>query len=309
MSTKLEFDDQGFPIMLAAGQVAVQPAATGVSIKTDTKAGNPWKDPANGQFSNAPVGISVIAGKDDIMPILLNISRRYIQAQIEQLEPTALAAYANGNDATIVLMKNNVRVAAFTVPTEKSDVSAEDLRSMEQGLGIPQDATNDPQAGVATEAQQRMADAARDAARLFDGDPSDEELKKFLANRAKDMSAVDLEAFKERIQVARLDDLSDVLNQQLRQKVDGVLAARKGIKVDAPKQWTQRVFAGLDDNAVVKLLTRLEGRGWDPEDLSKHIIGRIKDGERRSKIDQLWGESTSEGKKEETPKPDDAATD
>jgi hypothetical protein len=104
------------------------------------------------------------------------------------------------------------------------------------------------------------------------------------------MAQVDIDLFLRDVRAQRLDDLVDILDQQLRGRIRGMARSRRHVKVSAPKGWTKRVFAGTSDEEVIKMVTRLEGRGWDPEDLVKNVISRVSDEERRTQLEQLYGE-------------------
>ena len=137
---------------------------------------------------------------------------------------------------------------------------------------------------------EKRHDIIREAAREMDkmgaGDAKD-----FLKGRVADLSSVNIDLFLKDVQAQRLDDLVDIFDAQLRNKVASMTRARRFVRVTAPKGWTTRVFAGLDDDQVIKLVTRLEGKGWDKSDLVKNVIGKISNEERKTQLEQLYGES------------------
>jgi hypothetical protein len=136
---------------------------------------------------------------------------------------------------------------------------------------------------------ERRHDIIREAAREMDkmgaGDAKD-----FLKGRVADLSTVNIDLFLQDVHAQRLDDLVDIFDAQLRNKVASMTRARRFVRVTAPKGWTTRVFAGLDDTQMIKLVTRLEGKGWDPKDLVKNVIGKVSNEERRTKLEQLYSE-------------------
>lgn len=145
-------------------------------------------------------------------------------------------------------------------------------------------------ANIDPEAWQRRQDLVRRAAAEFEemglGDA-----KEWLKAHVKSIASVNVDLFIADVRAQRLDYLADILDHQLTKKVEGMQRARRMVRVQAPKGWERRVFANLDDEEVVKLVRRLEGHGWDPEDLTTHVIGRVKDEARRTKLEQSYGES------------------
>lgn len=146
--------------------------------------------------------------------------------------------------------------------------------------------------GVAQDQWERRLDTIRDAAREMDSmDAGD--AKEFLRGRPNiDAAKVNIDLFLQDVRAQRLDDLADILDAQLRTKVAGMRRSRRFVRLAAPKGWVTRVFAGLDDDEVVKLSKRLEGRGWDARDVSQYVIGRIKNEERRTQLQQIFGQPT-----------------
>lgn len=144
--------------------------------------------------------------------------------------------------------------------------------------------------GVTQEMWERRLDTVRDAARELD-DMGAGDAKEFLRGRPNIvMSQVNIDLFLQDVRAQRMDDLLDILDSQLRSRVQGMRRSRRFVRVAAPKGWTTRVFAGLDDEEVLTLVKRLEGKGWDPGDLKKHVISRVNDEGRRTKLEQLYGE-------------------
>lgn len=151
--------------------------------------------------------------------------------------------------------------------------------------------------GMTEEVYERRQDIVRDAARELD-DMDAGDAKDFLKGRVANLAQVNIDLFLRDVRAQRLDDLLDILDAQMRSRVAGMRRSRRFVRMAAPKGWTKRVFAGLDDNEVLKLVKRLEGRGWDPEDLTQHVIKRVTNEERRTKLEQLYGESRpKKGKK------------
>lgn len=299
MPNNIDTDEHGFPILLATkapGQVAAQPDPSGVVAFRGAASGNPNFDPATGRFGGQKTGAQGGTG-DASLP---DVSNQYISFVRQQFpDATSWAAYPSGTNATIKFFdKDGNTLTVFDVPSQNADqatldqfqneklgpetAAAEQERVAALGrLGIPQ--------GVTPDEWEKRISAVRDAAREMD-DMSEGDAKDFLAGRAGDVSKVDVAQFLKDVREQRIDDLTDILDQQLRGTVDQMKRSRRTVRLVAPRGWTKRVFAGLNDEEVVKLLVRLEGKGWDPKDLTDNIISRVQNEERRAKIEQLFGE-------------------
>ena len=155
--------------------------------------------------------------------------------------------------------------------------------------------------GVSQEVWERRLDMVRDAAREMD-DMDVGDVKEFLKGKVADLSAVNAEQFVKDVREQRLDDLLDILDHQLRATVSGMQRSKRYVRLVAPKGFKDRVFAGLNDDEVIKLVKRLEGRGFDPKDLNTNIIRKVKNEDRRTRLEQLYGEgapsNVNPGKKE-----------
>lgn len=142
-------------------------------------------------------------------------------------------------------------------------------------LGIPQ--------GVTPDEWERRLDVIRDAAREFEQfDQGD--AKEFLNGRVNDLSAVDVDAFVAEVREQSIDDLIDILDHQLRSKVDGSGRARRFVRVQAPRGYVKKIFGSLTDDEVIKVVTRLSNKGWGVDDLVEQVIGRVVKKERKESL-------------------------
>lgn len=229
-----------------------------------------------------------VVNDESLLDNLTDPARDYITKQVDQFKPSDVNLVARGSEVNVVLRQDQENVSAFMVPTKDSDPEAID--EFEQFVnpspasrrsGIPE--------GVPHETWERRLDAVRDAAREMD--PMDSgDAREFLKGRAQNVSKVDIEQFLADVREQRLDDLADVLDTQIRSRAPGLRRARRQVRVVAPRGWTKRAFSQLSDAEVAKLMMRLEGRGWDEEDLKKYILGRVKDDERTSNITGIYND-------------------
>lgn len=162
-------------------------------------------------------------------------------------------------------------------------VQGNDVVIIQQTRSLPQ--------GMTEELFEKRRDIVADAARELD-DMDAGDAKEFLNGRVANLAQVNIDLFLRDVRAQRLDDLVDILDHQMRSRVAGMRRSRRFVRLQAPQGWTKRVFAGLDDNEVMKVVKRLEGRGWDPEDLSKNVIARVSDEGRRTQLEQLYGEQS-----------------
>jgi hypothetical protein len=301
----------------APGQVAAQVVTGAIATRPGVESGNTKFNPSSGRFAGpndqntpATAGTGMPIGPGNVpetgLPAVVNEYIAIVTTQFDMA--TSMAIYQDGDSSTIVLFdKNGARLTAFPVPN--AEATQEQLTKFTEEVHKPaiERAEADRIAamtrstvpeGVDPDEWAEHQDVIRQAARTTE-DIDAGAAHQFLADRGA--ANVDAEQFRKDVREQRLDDLADVLDHQLQGKVEQIKRARSAVRVTAPSGWTKRVFAGLDDNEVIKLLTRLEGKGWDPEDLKKHIIERIADPERAAKIAQMYGEPKKKrGKK--TPK-------
>lgn len=130
---------------------------------------------------------------------------------------------------------------------------------------------------------EHRLDAVRDAARendvLSEGDVQD-----FLVNRLVDASKFDPRQFVADVRAQRVDDLVDILDHRLRGEIEGMIRSRRHVRLVSPKGWVKRVQNGLTDAEHLTVARRLVKRGWDSGDISKHVLGKIANEERRHEI-------------------------
>jgi hypothetical protein len=212
-------------------------------------------------------------------PILLAVrAPGQVAAQPDPSGVVILRGASSGNpQADPVTGRFAGKAQGRTVTQQGNDVTVvQQTRTLPQGMD---EATFEKRHDI-------IREAAREMDKMGAGDAKD-----FLKGRVADLSSINIDLFLRDVHAQRLDDLVDIFDTQLRNKVASMSRARRFVRVAAPKGWTNRVFAGLDDAQVVKLVTRLEGKGWDPKDLVKNVIGKISDEARRTQLEQAYGES------------------
>jgi hypothetical protein len=142
--------------------------------------------------------------------------------------------------------------------------------------------------GVTQEQWERRQDIVRELARQASKELNNDYLQGFLAKhpQVQDAAAVDIESLKRDIRAQQLEDLVDILDAQLKSRVD----LKNNVRLQAPRRWVPDVIARLQDNEVLDVAKRLEGGGYGEEVIKKQFVAKIKDKERRDKLDQLYGE-------------------
>ena len=169
-------------------------------------------------------------------------------------------------------------------PNARSGNPRHDVRSGKFGAGgggrkpqIPTPAGTDPLAFA------RLTDAVRDAARQFD-DFDEGDAQEFLAARARDPSAVDLQAFIAMVREQHVTDLIDILDQQMRGS--GIKRmGRRMVKVQAPRGYVRRALAGLEGTEIDSIMHRLAARGHDEAEVDKFLDRKL--GEERTEGPKL----------------------
>jgi hypothetical protein len=135
---------------------------------------------------------------------------------------------------------------------------------------------------------RRMA-AVRDAARTLE-ELTPQSAQQFLAARAANVNAVDINQFLADVQWQRVYDLADVLEARV--------GTKQPVRLLAQSAWTKRVFAGLSTDMAAHLVKIVEGRGWDAEDIKREIVAKVKNPDLRKQLELLYGEAPKkEGKK------------
>lgn len=168
-----------------------------------------------------------------------------------------------------------------------------DTRSGKFGSGSKEDeGPSQAQANIDAVELGMRRDAVRDAAREFD-QMTGADAQEFLAGRVRDMSKVDLQQFVNMVRQQRLDDLADILEQQMRTALSKG-RGRRTVKVQAPRGYTRRVFAGLTDDEVVDVAIRMERRGFSEDEIRGSFLGRIKDPDRVAALEARYGERSEQ---------------
>ena len=265
MSWKLDKDERGFPVLLAATEA---PPAPPVS----QNGSDPTKDTP-----------------DPADPELTPESREYVDHVKGQLDGEVEEHIEHHETTSVVKLKRNGKSAVVTTVANAN--SPDDVKEEMRNTLAKARATRYSPKDVPHDEWQRRQDAVRDAAREIDrmseGDAAD-----FVRGRALEPDKVDIKQFLADVHQHRLDDLTDILDYTLRSRVEGMLRSRRYVRLVAPKGWTQRVFGSLGDEDITTMVRRLERRGWKRDDLVEHVIGRIKDENRRNTLLEALGEPT-----------------
>ena len=147
---------------------------------------------------------------------------------------------------------------------------------------------------VAAHVWERRLDVVREAARLMDFMDA-VSTTAFLAERVQDVAQVDIVAFMTDVRLQRVADLVDALDQMVQSR-----RARQPVRLVAPNRWMKRVFSELTPPEALSLIKRLEGKGWDANDISKYIVSKIPNKETRGFLEQSYGQAPAPaGKKED----------
>jgi len=148
--------------------------------------------------------------------------------------------------------------------------------------------------GVTQDQWERRLDVIRELARKS-LEYDDKSLTAFLKGHpnVQNVAAIDLNALKQDVRAQQLDDLVDIVDSQLSATVD----VKNNVRLTAPVRWVKNATARFTDEEMLDVAKRLEGRGFGKDVIKKQLIGSISNEERRTKLEQLYGENTKKGKK------------
>ena len=152
--------------------------------------------------------------------------------------------------------------------------------------------------GAKTQAQQanmdpvafmRRRDLIRRAAALteeFTMTTAGQWLEKF----GVDVASANVESFLADVRNQRIDYLVDAMRPNLRATVDAQ-HVNQVVTLKAPASWTSSTINSLTDGEILQLYTRLAGQGFDPQDVSTHLVKKVRGRKRKSALQQLFGET------------------
>jgi hypothetical protein len=189
------------------------------------------------------------------------------------------AAAGNPNFDPVTGKFAGKKLRALQVVAQTVQAGAPPLRS-----GVP--------TGVDPLVWERRLDMVRDAARTNES-MTPVTATAFLTGKVPDVTQVDIAAFLADVTAQRISDLADALDYKIRPRRD-----RPDVKVTTTAAWAKNVFNGLDVPQSLHLVKRLEGRGWEPDDIRKLVIAKIRDPERKAALEQAYGEGTPEPEEE-----------
>lgn len=114
----------------------------------------------------------------------------------------------------------------------------------------------------------RFLAAAREAARELGGF-EEEDIREFLARRAKNPDKVDIQKFLQAVRNQRIVDVTDLLDQQMRSEK----GSKSKVRVTAPRKFVEQTIRGLNEAEVSRIIDVLSSRGHDEKALKKHFDG------------------------------------
>jgi len=145
--------------------------------------------------------------------------------------------------------------------------------------------------GVTLEQWEKRQDTVRAAARSLQ-DLNPQTAKTFLESHPfVNADQVNIDLFVRDVRAAKIDDLVDIIDQQVNNPT---------VRLNAPSAYSRNALRGLDDQSVLNIAKRLEGRGWNAKQIQKNLIGKIGSRERKDKLEQLYGVKAKSGKKAAT---------
>lgn len=227
-----------------------------------------WLDADNGG------GLPLILSDGDSAPVMFAVRKPGQVAAQPDASGAVLyrgAASGNPNFDPVTGKFAGKKLRALQVVAQTVQAGAPPLRS-----GVP--------TGVDPLVWERRLDMVRDAARTAD-EMTPVTATAFLTGRVPDVTKVDIQAFLDDVTSQRIADLADFLDYKIKPQRD-----RPDVKVTATAAWSRRVFNDLTPAQSLHLVKRLEGRGWEPDDIRRLVIAKVKNPERRKALEQAYGE-------------------
>jgi hypothetical protein len=131
----------------------------------------------------------------------------------------------------------------------------------------------------------RRQNAVRSAAREFDP-MAEGDLREFLQGRtSRDLSDDEVTQFQHDVEVQRVADIADILDEQMRSTTERMRRARRTVRVQAPRGWMTRAFNRLSEAQVEQVAARLLQRGHDEATVKERVFRRVKDEETRTRLE------------------------
>jgi hypothetical protein len=170
-------------------------------------------------------------------------------------------------------------------PNATSGNPRHDVHSGKFGSGRRNKRPTSAPAGVDPIEWRRRIDAVRDAARSLGETFDVDDVREFLAGRTnRALDEAELNDFLSDIQAARMNDILDILDAQLRGKIEGVRRTRRKVRVTASKDYLNSAVRALTDDQLLELHNRLVAKGYPLQRVTNHLISKIGKGERREQL-------------------------
>jgi len=196
--------------------------------------------------------------------------------------------YAVDENGAPVLLQGG---ASVVVPT-RSGNPAHEVGNGRFGQGRKKDdkkkgqASNpEPPPDPSEGSDQRRRDAVVDAARTLD-DLSPAGVETFVRKRWSGRRALtqdDIDHFAADARVQRIHDVVDAIDFRLRKAVYGRSGSRQP-HVVIPRGMQRKSLSGLEREELLMVFTRLRERGWSNQQIKRHGVRRIDDGDRRLQV-------------------------
>lgn len=106
-----------------------------------------------------------------------------------------------------------------------------------------------------------------------------------------DVASARVDQFLADVRSQRIDYLVDAMRPNLRATVDAQ-HQNQVVTLKAPASWTSSTLNSLTDGEMLTLYQRLSGQGFDPQNVSDHLIKRVRNKKRKTALQQLFGETT-----------------
>lgn len=229
---------------------------------------------------------------DDVFPVILASAARTEDGEqaVEFATRAPGQVAAQPNPSGVVVLRGAVSGNPKADPVTGRFAGGKTGRSVTQqgnDVVVTQQSRTLPQ-GVTQEQWEKRQDIVRDAARqLAEINPA--KAKAYLdAHPTVNGDQVNIAAFVMDVQAAQLDDLVDAIRQK---------SSSGFVSLKAGNRYIKSKLNGLDDAQVENVARRLQSTGMDLDDVNTHVVSRIRDKERRTRLENALGLSEEGDKK------------
>lgn len=235
------------------------------NVKIDVTSGNPYRNSATGKFGFEIPGVAVIMGKRFLRAIDTE-SRNSLANRVKYTGARQMGIKQNETGTLTVVLATEGRILdTFTLPPPlplREDETAH-ITATGGEKGQPYEAALDFEE---EELRDQILNAARDL------NLRESQIESAIEEKlGRDLSEAEKEQLQQEIDRQRLEDLVQYLSYNMHRFYNkGEEGGR--VKIRTPRGYLRRTFSGLDKTQAQKVVSRLQGLGWNEEQLEAKVF-------------------------------------